>query len=84
MNRISVKSTDMYLNNKLKEIKGYEKEDKGIELEQTKDIINSIENCLDSEKRIELINEWNNLVDRMNQIKKEAQLLDYHFAKVFK
>lgn len=85
MNRISVKSTKMYLNDKVEENQKYvetltDKRD----IEQGEEIIKSLKNCLKNERAEELILEWNKLFDKALEIKKEAERIDLDFAKVFK
>lgn len=85
MNIISIKSTENYLKEKIKSEEIYvanltNRQD----LEQGKEIIQSMKDCLNNENAEKLMIEWNELFNRANEIIKEANIIDLNFAKVFK
>lgn len=80
MKKIHEKANTRYLNEKLKDLKWLSDG-----TEQDNHHIESLENCIENkEERQQLIKEWNNLIDQLEETKNKAKNLNWYFGETFK
>jgi hypothetical protein len=82
--KINYRAVKVYLHGKLKEEREFAKtRTEAIDLEQSKEAIESLEKAMENPELQEIIKKWNQLIDEMTNIKHKAGNIDYYLGKYF-
>lgn len=84
MKLMNYRAVRLYLNGKLKEEQEFAKtRTEEIDIAQSKEFIESLENALSDTEVQEMVKEWNNLYYKMEELKNKASKKDYDLGKYF-